>query len=65
LLKTQKHNKTLQKRVDTLNTECLRLKNLLWARWNSFYVSLMQGYVKFIRIKLNAKRGLQICGGGG
>ena len=29
LLKTQKHNKTLQKRVDTLNTECLRLKNLL------------------------------------
>ncbi len=29
LLKTQKHNKMLQKRVDTLNTECLRLKNLL------------------------------------
>jgi hypothetical protein len=24
----------------------------------------MQGYVKFIRIKLNAKRGLLICGGG-
>ena len=29
LLRTQKHNKTLQKRVDALNTECLRLKNLL------------------------------------
>jgi hypothetical protein len=29
LLKTQKHNKILQKRVDALNTECLRLKNLL------------------------------------
>ena len=29
LLKTQKHNKILQKRVDTLNTECLRLKNLI------------------------------------
>ena len=29
LLITQKHNKTLQNRVDALNTECLRLKNLL------------------------------------
>ena len=29
LLKTQKHNRTLQKRLDALNTECLRLKNLL------------------------------------
>lgn len=29
LAKTQKHNRTLQKRLDELNTECLRLKNLL------------------------------------
>ena len=29
LLKTQKHNKILQKRMNWLNDECLRLKNLL------------------------------------
>ena len=29
LNKIRKHNKQLQKRVDDLNTECLRLKNLL------------------------------------
>ena len=29
LLKTQKHNKELKKRMDWLNNECLRLKNLI------------------------------------
>ena len=29
LLKTQKHNRILKKRMDWLNNECLRLKNLI------------------------------------